>query len=212
MFPKLPTRYLPTSEILQRIARARFASAFDLLAGFHQVNAPEELREFLAFTMPDGSRWEWTVWPFGFTASPAALQRMVTELTNGLEGVLDYVDDFAVVSGSFADDLPFSEALAGHAAALRAFLARCRDHGVFLSRSKAQILSPTVTFLGHAIHVGVGITISTDTSSAISAMPPPADRKALESAIGSFGWVGTTIPYFAERIAPLRALLFKAKQ
>lgn len=83
LFPKMATNYLPTQEILQRIARARFASAFDLLAGFHQVNAPEELREFLAFTMPDGSRWEWTVWPFGFTASPAALQRFVSEVVRG---------------------------------------------------------------------------------------------------------------------------------
>lgn len=66
-------------------------------------------------------------------------------------------------------------------------------------------------FLGHAVHVGVGITISDDTASAIQSMPPPADRKALESVIGSFGWVGTTIPYFAERVAPLRALLDKAK-
>lgn len=212
LFPKIATTYLPTSEILQRIARARFASAFDLLAGFHQVNAPEELREFLAFTMPDGSRWEWTVWPFGFTASPAALQRMLSEVIQGLEGVTDYVDDFAVTSGDASSAAPFNVALAEHERTVRAFLDRCRDHQIFLSKSKAQLIVPTVTFLGHDVHVGTGITISADTSSAIRNMPPPSDRKALESVIGSLGWVGTTIPYFAERVAPLRALLDKAKR
>lgn len=67
LFPSVPTSLPPIPEVLQFAASAAFASAFDILAAFHQVYVHPDDRKFLAFTHPDGRRMTWSAWPFGFT-------------------------------------------------------------------------------------------------------------------------------------------------
>lgn len=179
-----------------------------MLAGFHQVLVHPEDRKYLAFTKPDGTRWQFAVWPFGFTASPWALQKAVEALVID-PGILPYVDDVAVTtppSGTWEQDLE------EHLSLLRKFLEQCRLCRITLSLDKAQLLEPHIDFLGHRVTPGKGFTVGSETASTILSMPPPAEKKALRKALGVFGWVSPSIPMYAERVAPLRSLLLAAER
>lgn len=45
LFEKISTDYPPLKEYLQRLSSARFVSAFDLQAGFHQIRVRPEDRK-----------------------------------------------------------------------------------------------------------------------------------------------------------------------
>lgn len=203
LFPRLPTEYEHIPNTLQKLASASFVSAFDLLAGFHQVRVHPDDRKYLAFTHPDRSRWQWTVWPFGFTASPFALQQMVRPLVAGHKEMAEYVDDLAVATTGTLDD---------HIRDLRSFLLRCRAHQVLLSKPKAQIAREKIEFLGHVVTVGGGIQVHPDTAQKVLKLEVPRDRKTLEQVLGLFNWVMPSVDHFSERVAPLRAALHMAKK
>lgn len=157
VLPRIP-------ETIQRVATARFATVVDLLAGFHQVRVPEDLVPFLAFTLADGSRYEWLVWPFGFINSPFAMETMVNGLIKGLRNTIAYVDDIIIVTPDTTEEgesptVSLERDLQTHIRAVRAFLDRCRDEKVYLSRAKAQLLSPVVDVLGTRVEVGKAIRV-----------------------------------------------------
>lgn len=101
LFPKMSTRPVPIPDLVHGAAEAAFASTVDLTAGFHQIHLHPLDRVYTAFTLPDGRRFHWTVWPFGFSPSPLAMERAVDHLlrTNPPLPVRFYVDDGVITTG-----------------------------------------------------------------------------------------------------------------
>lgn len=216
LFPRLSTVLPKIPDAIQRIAAARFVTVVDLLAGFHQVRLPDDLVPYLAFTLPDGRRFEWLVWPFGFVNSPFAMEAMVARLTKGLKGVIAYVDDISIVTpdSTKEDENPrdtWQRDLDAHVSAVRAFLVRCRNHQVYLARSKVQLIAPVVDVLGSRIEVGRAIHMLPSRAAALAEAQPPHNLKTLERIVGAFTYLAPMVIYFADRVAPLRALLRKAR-
>ena len=63
-------------ELIEEISsrKAKWFSLTDLKSGFFQLKLHEGSRDLTSFTNPrDGSRWRWTICPFGLQASPAAV-------------------------------------------------------------------------------------------------------------------------------------------
>lgn len=216
LFERKSTTLPQIPDAIQRVASSRFATVVDLLAGFHQVRLPEELRKFLTFTMPDGRRLEWCVWPFGFINSPYAMEAMVNELIKGLNNVVAYVDDVAIFTPDStrpgeSPEASFSRDLETHVRSVENFLDRCRRFEVFLSGSKAQLISPVVDILGARVEVGKAIMVLPSRAEELASAPVPHNVKTLEKVLGSFGYVASAIPSFAERVAPLRRILRLAR-
>ena len=85
--------------LLDRLHGARFSSALDMRAGYHQLRIAEGHQHYTAFT----SRWglyEYTVVPFGLVNAPANFQRMMNGvLRGGLDAFcMVYLDDIRIFS------------------------------------------------------------------------------------------------------------------
>lgn len=59
--------------------------------------------------------------------------------------------------------------------------------------------------------MGAAIEVLPSRAKELAELPPPHNIKTLEKAVGTFTYVAPNIPHFAERIAPLRQVLKKAR-
>ncbi|KAK3250908.1 hypothetical protein CYMTET_39742 [Cymbomonas tetramitiformis] len=122
---------------------AKFFSSFDAVDGFWQVPmAPGDV-EKTAFTTQMGS-YEWLVMPQGLQNSPSHYQRRMQRALGHLPFVRIFIDDIVV----------FSNTVEEHYDHVRQLLLICREKGVFLKRSKCQLLKSSLRFLGHTISAG----------------------------------------------------------
>jgi len=74
---------------------AKYLTTLDLAKGYWQVPVAREAQALTAFTTPFGL-YQFTVLPFGLSGAPATFQRMMDQLTNGMDG-------FAVVLHNYID-------------------------------------------------------------------------------------------------------------
>lgn len=197
-------------DVLQFLAAAKVGSAIDILSAFHQVRLDPADADLLAFTHPvTKKRMTWTAWPFGFSFSPAAMERMVSPLVSGMESNCKaYVDDISLATGHASDGLPVTlEDVDEHFEILERFLSKCKENGVFLSRKKAQLFRHDLDVLGSKVLVGKEIRIDPGRVQDLINMPPPANLKELEKSMGSLAFIGSSIKRFAEITTPLRKII-----
>ncbi|KAK3284983.1 hypothetical protein CYMTET_7402 [Cymbomonas tetramitiformis] len=96
--------------------------------------------EKTAFTTQMGS-YEWLVMPQGLQNFPSQYQRRMQRALGHLPFVRIFIDDVVV----------FSNTVEEHYEHVRQLLLTCREKGVFLKRSKCQLLKQSLRFLGHTI-------------------------------------------------------------
>ena len=70
-------------DILDHLEKAKFFSAFDLSAGFHQIPIKEEDKKYTAFSTIQG-HFEYNRMPFGLKNAPATFQIMMDNAFRGL--------------------------------------------------------------------------------------------------------------------------------
>ena len=79
--------------------------------------------------------------PFGLSSSPEIFQKVVSEILEGLEGVICHMDDIYVWGAS----------LQQHDHRVRSVLNRLKDAGMTLNASKCEFAVDRIRFLGHVI-------------------------------------------------------------
>ncbi|KAK3251098.1 hypothetical protein CYMTET_39554 [Cymbomonas tetramitiformis] len=120
---------------------AKFVSSFDAVDGFWQVPMATRDVEKTAFATQMGA-YEWLVMPQGLQNSPSQYQRRMQRALGHLPFVRIFIDDCVV----------FSKTVAEHYANVKAFLDACREKGVYLKASTAQIgPKESLRFLGHTL-------------------------------------------------------------
>ncbi|XP_068239311.1 uncharacterized protein [Palaemon carinicauda] len=92
------------ADIIDSVSNSKYLTQIDLLKGYYQIKLTDRTREISAFITPFGL-FEYRVLPFGMTNAPATFQRMVHEVTRGLEGVYVYLDDIIIASISWDEHL-----------------------------------------------------------------------------------------------------------
>ncbi len=137
--------------------------------------------------------------PFAIASAPEHFQnRMVTEVTEGLEGVVCHIDD-VLVWGRTQEE---------HDARLHAALEKIQKAGITLNMEKCDLSKSEVSFLGHVVSAS-GISPDPGKTEAVKRMQEPMTVSELRSFLGMVNQLGKFIPQLAERDKPLRDLLSK---
>ncbi|XP_051916322.1 uncharacterized protein K02A2.6-like [Hippocampus zosterae] len=185
-------------ETLGMLAGARIFSKLDAKMGFWQIPLTPHSEKLTTFITPLG-RYYFKRLPFGIASAPEHFQnRMATEVTEGLEGVVCHMDD-VLIWGRTQEE---------HDARLHATLERIQEAGITLNVKKCELSKSQVTFLGHVIS-DRGIRPDPGKTEAVRMMPEPTNTTELRSFLGMLTQLGRFVPQLAERDKPLRDLLSK---
>ena len=127
-------------EILAQLSGATTSSKLDANSGFWQILLAPESRYLTAFLTSFG-RYYFNKLPFGVFSAPKLFQRRISQILEGLEGVLFQMDDVLIIGR----DKP------QHDERLIAAMKRIEATGVTLNSEKCEFAMSRVKFLGHII-------------------------------------------------------------
>ena len=85
-------------DLLQPMSGCKYFTALDLTWEFWALPKVEADQHKTAFTGPDGEVYVWTKAPMGLSNSPAAFQRLMAHVMQGLREVSVYIDDITIFS------------------------------------------------------------------------------------------------------------------
>ncbi len=186
---------LPTVEdMYAHMSGCQLWSQLDAVTGFWQVPVHEDDMHKLGFTTPFGN-FTWTRMPMGVTGAPAAFQRLMDTMLDGVERAKTYVDD------TFASTVDFDT----HLHTLREVLERVRAYGMKLNPEKCSFCVTEVVCLGHVVSKD-GVRPVDSKVSAILELPLPQNIKSLRGFLGMVGYYRKFIKDFAKLAGPLELL------
>jgi len=183
-------------ESLAKLGKSKVFSKLDANSGFWQLPLDKESRLLTTFITPYG-RYCFNRVPFGICSAPEVFQRTMSEILQGLDGVICHIDD-TLVHGKNQEE---------HDIRLRAVLKRLEEEGVTLNE-KCEFSKHSIKFLGHIIDEH-GIRPDPTKTEAIRNFPVPEKVNDLQRFLGMVNQMGKFIPGLAAMNEPLRQLLKK---
>ena len=184
-----------TEETLAKLSGANFVTKLDANAGFWQKSLSEESKLLTTFITPWG-RFCYKRLPFGISSAPEHFQKCIRNILEGLDGVVNQVDDILVYAET--------EEMLDHR--VMATLERLQSANVTLNPKKCKFSQTQVQFLGHLVGRD-GIQADPEKVEAIMKMPEPANVSDLRRFLGMVNQMSKFLPSLAELSAPLRNLL-----
>ena len=170
-------------------------SKLDANSGFWQIPLSKDCRELTTFITPFG-RYCFNKLPFGISSAPEHFQKRMSNLLDGLAGVLCLMDDILI----------FGKDQKEHDARLTAALKRIQAAGVTLNKDKCEFNKTSLTFLGHTIDEK-GILPDPQKTEAISKMTSPKSTTELRRFMGMVNQLGKFSPRIADLSKLMRELL-----
>ena len=190
------THPLPgVDETLAQLTGATVMSKLDANSGFWQIPLAKESRELTTFITPFGC-YCFNKLPFGISSAPEHFQKKMSNILEGLAGVLCLMDDILI----------FGKDQKEHDVRLTAALERIQAAGITLNKDKCEFNKTSLTFLGHTID-GKGISPDPQKTAAINKMASPKSTTELRRFMGMVNQLGKFSPRIAELSKPMRELL-----
>ncbi|KAL9987206.1 hypothetical protein ACROYT_G001477 [Oculina patagonica] len=184
-------------EVAAELSDAKVFSVLDATSGFWHIKLDEKSSELLTFNTPFG-RYRYFRMPFGINSAPVIFQKRMTQAFEDLSGVKTIADDILIWGRNEGE----------HNHRLEQVLERSRKVGLKLNRSKKNILTAEVPYIGHVL-TSNGLKPDPSKVRAVEEMPSPADKPALLRFLGMVNYIGKFIPNLADLTQPLRELLHK---
>ena len=184
-------------QTLAQLAGAAVFSQLDANSGFWQIALDPASALLTTFITPFG-RFCFHRLPFGITSAPEHFQCRMSEILNGIPGVVCMMDD-VLIHGTTLQE---------HDGRLRQVLERLQEAGVTLNKEKCRFAVTTVKFLGHVIDQS-GIRPDPDKVNAIQKVRTPGTVGEVRRFLGMINQLAKFSPNLAEETKPLRDLLVK---
>jgi hypothetical protein len=182
-------------DILQSIKGCTWISTLDLTAAFMQRALHKDSQHLCTVVTHRGLEY-FKVAPFGFTNSPAHMQRFMDKKLRHMSSyVRCYVDDIVIFSKTFDD----------HLRHLHEVFRTLDETGLYLSPAKCHLGYHSVKLLGRLVD-RLGLSTLKERADAIQKLVFPKTLHQLESFIGSANYNRNHVPYYAALVAPLEQL------
>ena len=189
---------IPTfDDVISRFHGAKFFTKLDAKSGFYQIPLDESARDLTTFITPTG-RYRFKRLPMGISIAPEIFQRKMTELLEGLPGVVCYLDDI-VITGATREE---------HDQNLDKVLNAIRLAGLKLNKEKCVFGQSEIEFLGHTVR-NEGVKISTEKVDAVLKFGKPNNVQELRRFLGMVNFLARFVPRLQSTIQPLNLLLSK---
>ena len=189
---------------LAQLSSTTVFSKLDANSGFWQINLAEESRRLTTFITPFGCYY-FNRLPFGITSAPEYFQRNMSQILEGLDGVVCMMDDILIYGCTQAE----------HDSHLMSVLDKIKTSGVTLNKDKCQFSRSTIKFLGYITgHIinGTGIHPGPDKLQAIMEMKNPANVTEVRRFLGMVYQMSKFAPHLADKAKPLRDLVSPKNQ
>lgn len=159
-------------EVVAEMPNARYFSVVDAYHGFWQIKLDQESSHLCTFNTPFG-RYRFERLLFGISSAPEVFQRCVARHLEGLEGVVNVIDDILICG----------ESIEQHDHRLRQLLDRLRSINLKLNKSRCKIRMTEINYIGQVLSEK-GIKLDPEKVRAIQNMPAPEDKAALQRFTG----------------------------
>lgn len=191
-------------DLLDNLGGYSWFSILDQGSAYHQGFVDESSRHLTAFSTPWGL-YEWLRLPFGLTNAPAAFQRC-------MEGVLDGMRD-ECCSPYLDDVLCFSKSFNDHVEDLRRVLRRLREHGIKLRPKKCELFRRQVRYIGRLV-TSEGIQIDPKDLEAVLQLKErePKNVGEVRGLLGFLSYYRSFIQDFSRIARPLFQLIEGTRQ
>lgn len=180
---------------LAKLCGGKIFTKLDANAAFWQAPLHESSQDLTTFITPFGRR-KFLRLPYGIRSAPEIYQKIVSEMLEGLPGVVIHMDDVLVFGGSVEE----------HNQRVRAVLQRMLDKGMTLNKEKCEFSRPSVTFLGHVVSER-GIEADPEKVRAVKDFPAPTCIQELQRFNGMVNQLAKFTAPLAKVNEPLRQLL-----
>jgi len=187
-------------QVLAQVSGAKLFSKLDANSGFWQVPLSPESALLTTFITPYG-RYCFHRLPFGISSAPEHFQRRMSELLDGIPGVVCMIDD-TLIHGRTREE---------HDSRLKQVLQRLQEAGMTLNTEKCQFFRESVKFLGHVIGSS-GIRPDPDNVEAIQKVQKPTNVGDVRRFLGMANQMSKFAPHLADITQPMRELLVKGNQ
>ena len=191
-----PHYTMPTlDDAVSKMAGARYFSKLDARSGYWQIRLEEKSSYYTTFNSPFG-RYRFKRLPFGIISAQDLFQQKMDELFEGMEGVTPLIDD-VIIHGTTREE---------HDNHLRAALEKASEAKLKLNPDKLSIGVSQVEYFGHLI-TDEGLKPDPEKVKAIKNMPPPTNKKELQTVLGMITYLAKFAPQLSEVTKPMRDLL-----
>ena len=188
-------------EVLDRLSGKKYYWSVDVSSFFNQIEVEEESRQYLAFVIPGGAKYEYLRTPFGCKNAPAWAQQQLKEALGNNDDTKDLVN--------FIDDITYgTNSIEDSVAKFRSLLEFCVKTKLKLKRSKCVLGVPAVKALGFVLNEQ-GKWIDPDRVLSLLKIPAAKGVKDVKHLLGAFGFVRQWICGSADICDPLFDLLKK---
>jgi hypothetical protein len=183
--------------ILPELSGATLFSVFDLRQGYLHLELDDESCLLTTFATPFG-RYCWNRLPYGLNISSEIFQKRLCQALEGLKGVWCVADDIIIAGKDKLD----------HSQKTLALLQRCAEVGIRLNSEKCQHEVSEVKFLGHIVSAD-GLKPDPAKVSAITDMPVPDGKDAVERLKGMVAYLSRFLPKLSSVMEPINQLTRK---
>ena len=172
----------------------------DLKAAYHQIPLDRDSQSLTTIITHVGT-YRYTRTPFGIKSAPSAFQRIISQILNGLEGTLVYLDDILIAAKT-------REELRIRTAAVQRRLA---EQKIQIKEEKSLLETDCVDWLGYEISAE-GIRPTRSKAQEIKRLKEPSSVKEVRQVMGVVSYYGKFIPKLSEIARPLYSLLKKTNR
>jgi len=189
---------IPTiDDIIHELRGSSVFSKLDAQAGFWQLPLDPETSKLTTFITPFG-RFYMKRLPFGISSAPEIFQRTMTEILDGISGVICYFDDILLHTKTESE----------HDTLLQTVKERLREVHLVLNEEKCEYKKEEITFLGHIIN-SRGVKPDPSKVEAIVNLREPENVAELRRYLGMVQYLSRYLPHLSTTLRPLNDLLSK---